>query len=201
VLSSALASFLFAEQTMAQEPDSRDEALGRFLRQVWHSDVEPLLRGKYAAQRRKSARIGGKVAATGGLVVDSLLRLRGKPFTRALSVLGSSFGAMLPDVWDWQWLRTSASKNDRQVLTDQVKRRAAQLSDTEALRLFGLASTASYEQLKHAWRIVSQRWHPDKATDPQQRHEYQVRFVVYQSAYERLCQGYEQGRLPRANGE
>lgn len=182
---------------MTRKADSRDEALGRFLRQVWKSDVEPLLRGKYAAQRRKSARVGGKVAATGGLVVDTLLRLRGKPFTRALSVLGSSFGAMLPDVWDWQWLRTSASKEDRRVLTDQVKRRAQRLSDTEALRLFGLASTASYEQLKHAWRIVSQRWHPDKATDPQQRREYQVRFIACKAAYDHLCRGYEQGRLPR----
>ncbi|MFQ5805129.1 MAG: J domain-containing protein [Phycisphaerae bacterium] len=178
-----------------------DEALRRFLRRVWRADIEPLLRGKYAAQRRKSARVGGKVAATGGLVLDSLFRLRGRPFTRAMSVMGSSLGAMLPDVWDWNWFRASADEADQKVVTDQVKRRAAQLPEADGLALFGLAPTASYEQLKHAWRITSQRWHPDKAADTRHRTEYQVRFVAYQAAYERLCRAYDEGRLPRENSE
>jgi hypothetical protein len=181
---------------MPRSSKRSDEALRRFLRRVWRTDVQPLLRGKYASQRRKSARMGGKVAATGGLVLDSLFRLRGRPFTRAMSVMGSSLGAMLPDVWDWKWLRSSADKEDRKVVADQVKRRAAQLSEAEALSWFGLAPTASHEQLKHAWRIVSQRWHPDKAPDAGRRREYQIRFVAYQAAYERLCRAYEEGRLP-----
>lgn len=176
-----------------------DEVLAQFLRRVWQADVEPLLRGRYAAQRRKAARVGGKVAATGGLVLDSLFRLRGRPFTRAMSVMGSSLGAMLPDVWDWKWLRTSANEQDREVVADQVRRRAAELPETEALALFGLTPRASYEQLKHAWRIVSQRWHPDKAPQSDRRPEYHVRFVTYQSAYERLCRAYEARRLPREN--
>lgn len=174
-----------------------DQALGRFLRRVWRVDVEPLLRGKYAAQRRKSARVGGKVAATGGLLIDSLLRLRGRPFTRFMSVMGSSLGAMLPDVWDWKWLQATADQEDRQVVTDQVQRRAAQLPEVEALALFGLLPTASREQLKHAWRMLLQCWHPDKAPDPQRRAEYQLRFVAYQAAYERLCRAYDEGQLPR----
>jgi hypothetical protein len=181
---------------MTRSSKPSDDALRRFLRRVWRDDVGPLLRGKYASQRRKSARIGGKVAATGGLMLDSLFRLRGRPFTRAMSVMGSSLGAMLPDVWDWKWLRSAADKEDRQVVADQVKRRAAQLPEAEALSWFGLAPTASHEQLKHAWRIVSQRWHPDKAPDAERRSEYQIRFVAYQTAYEHLCQAYDEGRLP-----
>jgi len=186
---------------MPNESKQSDEALGRFLRQVWQSDVEPLLRGKYADQRRKSARVTGKVAATGGLVVDTLLRLRGKPFTRFMTVMGSSLGAMLPDVWDWKWLRSAADEEDRKVIADQVQRRAARLSENGALKLFGLAPTASQEQLKHAWRIVSQRWHPDKAESPAERAEFHVRFVAYQAAYERLSRAYDDGRLPREKSE
>lgn len=186
---------------MGSQSKRSDQALGRFLRRVWQVDVAPLLRGKYAAQRRKSARVTGKVAATGGLFVDTLLRLRGKPFTRFMTVMGSSLGALLPDVWDWSWLRSSADEQDRKVIADQVQRRAAQLSEDEALALFGLAPTASQEQLKHAWRIVSQRWHPDKAGNAEQRAEYHLRFVAYQSAYERLSRAYDEGRLPREKSE
>ena len=186
---------------MASSSKQSDEMLARFLRRVWRADVEPLLRGKYATQRRTSARVSGKVAAAGGLVLDSLFRLRGRPFTRALTVMGSSLGAMLPDVWDWKWLQASADDEDRKVAAEQVERRAAELPEAEALALFGLAPTAAHEQLKHAWRIVSQRWHPDKAPDTDRRVEYHVRFVAYQTAYEQLCRAYDEGRLPCANGE
>jgi DnaJ-class molecular chaperone len=83
------------------------------------------------------------------------------------------------------------------VVTDQVRRRAADLSDVEALELFNLTPSASREQLQHAWRLVSQRWHPDKAADEAQRAEHHVAFVAYQTAYERLCEAYDSGRLPR----
>jgi hypothetical protein len=184
---------------MPQPSEHSDAALARFLRQIWQTDVEPLLRGKRAAQRRKSARVGGKVAATGGLVLDTLFRLRGKPFTRAMTVMGSSIGAMLPDVWDWKWLRRSATREDRQVVSDQVRRRAAQLPEADALALFDLAPTASRAELKESWRALSQRWHPDKAPDDEQRPEYHVRFITYQAAYERLCAAYDEGRLPHAD--
>ena len=188
-----------AKLVMTEPSQPSDAALGKFLRRVWRTDVEPLLRGKRAAQRRKSARVGGKVAATGGLVLDTLFRLRGKPFTRAMSVMGSSLGAMLPDVWDWKWLSSSATSEQRRVVTDQVKRRAAELPEADALALFDLPATASQEQLKQAWRTVSQRWHPDKAPSEAERPEYHVRFIAYQAAYERLCQAYDAGRLPQRN--
>ena len=186
-----------AKLVMTEPSQPGNAALGKFLRRVWQTDVEPLLRGKRAAQRRKSARVGGKVAATGGLVLDTLFRLRGKPFTRAMSVMGSSLGAMLPDVWDWKWLRSSATREQRRVVTDQVKRRAAELPEADALALFDLPATASQEQLKQAWRTVSQRWHPDKAPSEAERPEYHVRFIAYQAAYERLSQAYDEGRLPQ----
>ena len=184
---------------MSKTKSPNDAALAAFLRRVWKQDVEPLLNDRRAAQRRKTARTGGKIAATGGLLLDSLLGLRGRPFTRAMTVMGSSLGAMLPDVWDWRWLRSTATQKQRRVVAEQVKRRAAELPEADALRLFGLTPQAAHEDLKQAWRTVSRRWHPDKAPDESARAEYHVRFVTYQTAYERLCSAYEEGRLPQDN--
>jgi len=177
----------------------KDEALRRFLRRVWRQDIRPLLRGAQAGQRRKSAKIVGTLAAVTGLTLDGLLRLRGRPFTRSLTVLGSTFGALLPDVWDWSWLRNQARPQERQVVAEHVRRRAADLSVEEALALFHLRPGASPAQLKQAWREVAQRWHPDKAPDDACRAEYHVRFVAYQAAYQRLCRAY--GAPPPAESE
>ncbi|GEM_PF-1018341 len=177
-----------------------DEALTRFLRRVWQQDVEPLLRGERAAQRRRAAGVGGKVAATGGLLIDSLLGLRGRPFTRALTVLGTSFGAMLPDVWDWKWFQ-AASPQEQATARSQIRRRAAELPEADALALFGLSSSASRAELKSAWHGVCLRWHPDRAPDAAQRREYHTRFIVYQAAYARLVGAYEAGRLPVAGSD
>jgi hypothetical protein len=186
---------------MAATGPDQNEALRRFLQRVWQQDIRPLLRGKYAEQRRYGARIAGSLAAGAGLLLDSLLRLRGRPFTRALTVLGSTFGALLPDVWDWQWLRCRAGAQEEEMVSRQVLRRAAGLDLVEALALFNLTPTASRHQLRHAWREVSQRWHPDKAPDGPSRREYHLRFVTYQAAYQRLLSAYDAGQLPqRAQG-
>ena len=181
---------------MAARRSDDNQALRRFLRRVWREDVAPLLRGKRAAQRRRAARVSGKVAAATGLFVDGVFGLKGKPFTRFMTVVGSSFGAMLPDVWDWDWLSQSA-KSERKVVVEQVRRRARKLPEADALELFGLPESATPEELKEAWRTVSQRWHPDKAPDQEHRAEYHVRFLAYRAAYERLVQAYDDGRLPR----
>lgn len=183
---------------MSKERSRSDAALGRFLRRVWKKDVEPLLRDRRARQRRRAARAGGRIAATGGLVLDSLLGLRGRPFTRAMTVMGSSLGALLPDVWDWKWLRGTATEQQRRVVREQVKRRAAELPEVDALELFGLNGRSSRTELKAAWRAASQRWHPDKAADEAARAEHHVRFIAYQAAYRRLAAAYEEGRLPQA---
>jgi hypothetical protein len=182
---------------MAATRSTDNEAFRRFLRRVWQHDINPLLRGEYALQRRTSARVGGKLAASAGLLVDGILGLRGRPFARFMAVLGSSFGALLPDVWDWSWLRNHAGQKQRKVVAEQVQRRAAELPVLEALAIFRLPPTASREELKDAWRAVSKRWHPDKAPDDPRRAEYHVRFVAYQAAYRRLCEAYEGGLLPR----
>lgn len=178
-----------------------NEAFRRFLRRVWREDVSPLLRGCRAAQREKSARVAGKAAAATGLFVDSVFHLKGKPFTRFMTVVGSRLGALLPDVWDWKWLRDSANAAQRKVVAEQVRRRAAELPEAGALALFGLSPSAPREQLKGAWRDVLQHWHPDKAPDDRQRAEYHVRFLAYKAAYERLCRAYDDGRLPRRDSE
>ncbi len=171
---------------MAATGRSDNEAFRRFLRRVWQGDISPLLIGRYAAERRTAARLGGKLAAATGLLLDGVLRLRGRPFTRSLTVLGSTFGALLPDVWDWEWLRDRAGPRERQVVEEQVQRRAADLSLREALELFELSPQAGPDELKRAWREISQRWHPDKAPDERRRAEYHVRFLVYRAAYDRL---------------
>ncbi len=173
-----------------------DDALRRFLHRVWAKDIAPLLRGPCAEQRRFTARLGGQLAATAGLALDSLLGLKGRPFARSLAVLGSTVGALLPDAWDWHWLREDAASPQRRVVAEQVERRAAELPLADALALFGLAGAATADQLKQAWREVSKRYHPDLAADERSRREYHVRFVAYRSAYDRLRAAYERGELP-----
>lgn len=182
---------------MGDAAKHRDEAFRRFLRRVWREDVGPLLRDKHAGRRRKSARVTGKIAAVTGLAVDSLFHLRGKPFTRFMTVMGSSLGAMLPDVWDWKWFR-SADEQTRRAATERFQAAAANLPEADALELFDLPPTASFDALKESWRTISKRWHPDKAPDEQRRVEYHLRFVAYQAAYERLCAAYRENRLPLA---
>ncbi len=172
------------------------EAFRRFLRRVWRDDVAPLLRDERAVQRRRAARVTGKTAAAAGLLLDGVFGLKGKPFARFMTVMGSSLGAMLPDVWDWKWFRESVPA-DQDRARAQVERRAAELPETEALELFGIPPTATRAELKRAWHDVAQRWHPDKAPAAD-RPEYHVRFVAYQAAYERLCRAYDAGRLPKA---
>lgn len=181
-------------------PRMLDEAMQRFLHSLWHRDVRPLLTGKRSEQREKSARLSGALAGTSGLLIDKLLGLRGRPFARAFSVLGSRFGAMLPDAWDWNWLRSGADKTQRAAVQDAAEKAASCLPELEALQLFGLSPAATPEQAKAAWRSATLRWHPDRAPDADARSEFTLRFLVYQSAYEQLLAAYETGRLPHPPG-
>jgi hypothetical protein len=176
---------------------AQDRAFQEFMERVWRLDVAPLLRGRYARQRSIAARAGGQVAATGGRLIDRLLRLKGRPFTRAGAVLGSSLGALLPDVWDWQWLRTRSSTRQREQVARGVRAQAANLEDDEALALFGLSARSSRDELHEAWRGICKKWHPDLARTSEERRERHVRFIAYQAAYERLERAYNEGRLPR----
>ena len=177
--------------------DCDSAALQAFLRRIWREDVAPLLRDR-RAQRAAAARRGVQVGGAAGLALDGLLRLRGRPFTRMLTVLGGRFGALLPDTWDWGWLRARASAREQSVIEERVSLRARELADDEALRLLGVAQTASPAELKAAWRAHARRWHPDMAPDPAQRAEYRIRFITYQAAYERLRAACEAGRWPPA---
>ncbi len=172
------------------------DSLRPFLRRVWQQDITPLLRGKYASRRRKAARTTGTIAAATGLLVDSLFHLRGRPFTRFMTVLGASVGAMLPDAWSWEWFRRRTDPADRELIAERVRSRAAELPEAEALALFELPPQAGREDLQRAWREVIRRWHPDKACDEAQRAEFHIRFVAFQAAYERLCCAYDRGVLP-----
>lgn len=181
---------------MTQHPSNQDQSLRRFYRRVWKHDVAPLLRGRRKKEREKAARVGGKIAATAGLFVDRLLGLKGRPFARSMTVMGTSLGAMLPDVWDWKWLH-EADESQRKVVDEQVSRRVAELPEAEALELFGLSPTATRDDLKQAWRAASLKHHPDKAADESRQAEFHLRFLTYRAAYERLCKAYDDGRLPQ----
>jgi hypothetical protein len=174
---------------------AQERAFRVFLRRVWKRDVAPLLRERQPERRRRTARAGGKLAGATGLAVDSLFHLKGRPFTRFMLTMGASVGAMLPDIWDWQWFRAAGAA--AQKLTEQrVRRAAGELPEAEALELFGLAPSADRAELKRVWRAASKRWHPDKAPDAASRDEHRLRFVAYQAAYQRLSEAYEAGRLP-----
>lgn len=169
----------------------------RFLRRVWTQDVAPLLRGPHARQRASAARVGGTIAGAAGLLVDRLLGLRGRPTTRALTVLGATLGAMLPDAWDWKYLNGLNDEGAKAEAAEHARRRAAELPEGEALELFGLSPASTREELQAAWREVVMRWHPDRARSSSARMEHHVTFLVYRTAYERLCAAYDAARLPR----
>ncbi|MFO0839714.1 MAG: J domain-containing protein [Phycisphaerae bacterium] len=182
---------------MANSRHAQDEAFRAFLQRVWLQDVKPLLQDNRSQQRAKAARMGGKAAAAGGLLIDGLFQLRGKPFTRFMTVMGASLGAMLPDAWDWSWVR-ALSADGREALNDAVSKRAAALKSVDGLALFGLTPNASREELKSAWREASLRWHPDRARTDAERDEHHARFVAYRAAYDRLIEEFDAGRLPEA---
>jgi len=186
---------LCRERPMAV-PQTEDEAFRRFLDRLWRRDVRPLLRDARKAQRQRTARVAGTLAAGTGLLLDGVLRLRGRPFTRFLTVVGSTLGALLPDLWDWGWLRDVATPDEQKLVAEQARAQMERLPEADALNLFGLSPSASAADLRGAWHAVAQCWHPDKAPNEPSRAEYRVRFIVYQAAYERLRRAYEEGRLP-----
>lgn len=169
----------------------------RFLRRVWTQDVAPLLRGRYSRQRAAVARVGGTIAGVAGMLVDRLFGLRGRPTARAMTVLGATLGAMLPDAWDWDYLNRLNDATANAEAAEHVRRCAEQLPEEEALELFGLDPASTRDELQAAWREIVLRWHPDRAPDPSARTEYHVTFMAYRTAYDRLCEAHEAGRLPR----
>jgi DnaJ-domain-containing protein 1 len=104
-----------------------------------------------------------------------------------MTVMGASLGALLPDVWDWEWLQSTAAPDERAAVAERVAARAAELEEAEARAVLGVRADASPEEVKHAWRAVLQRWHPDKAPDEASRAAYHVRFLAYKAAYERVA--------------
>ncbi len=179
--------------------DTRDtaDAFERFLRRVWRAEVAPKLAGRRRRGRATGARVGGTIAGLGGTLLDRLFGLRGRPFARAGTVLGASVGAILPDVWDWEWLRR-ASAAQYKAVAGRVREHAARLEDDEALALLGLHAGATAEDVRRAWHAASKRWHPDLAPDGATRREHALRFVTLNAAHERLCDALESGRLPRS---
>lgn len=178
-------------------PDSKsDLAFRRLMQRVWHEDVAPLLRGRYADQRASGARLGGKAASGVGFALDRLFGFKGKPFQRSLGVLGATLGAVVPDVWDTSWLRERANDADRSTVAEQVQHGAAGLDLAAAAELLDLNDLNDHDALREAWRIQAKRWHPDVAP-PERREEHRLRFIACQAAYDRLTRAFELGELPR----
>ncbi|MCG3125853.1 MAG: hypothetical protein CHACPFDD_00680 [Phycisphaerae bacterium] len=177
------------------DPQDGSEALHAFFERVWREDIAPLLDDHRRAQREKAARTAGRLAAGAGRLADGLLGLRGKPFTRFMTIMGSTLGAVLPDVWDWRWFRR-ADASQRRAVEEHVRGRVDQGELDEALALLGLDRRANADALRSAWRGLSQRWHPDKAPDDASRDEYRLRFVALQAAHDRVGAALERGELP-----
>lgn len=176
---------------------SADDKLTAFYDRIWQDDVAPLLRERLGGQRRHTARIGGAAAKAAGTLLDRAFKLRGRPFTRSLTVLGLKFGALLPDVWDWRVYHEKLNPKVRRFFEKKAQQQAEQLPEADALALFELSAHSSRDELKATWRRLSKRWHPDHAPNPAEVDAYRLRFITYRAAYERLEQAYAAGRLPR----
>lgn len=165
----------------------RDEAFRNFLNRVWRSDIYPLIADERAETQRKAAVRGAQAAGVAGRAIDKLLGLRGRPFSRALTVLGGTIGALTPDVWSWTWFRAVSRGKDREYVTDQLERRARDLSMDDAFAMLGLPRNASRDDVTRAWRTLAKEWHPDHAPDADARSEYAARFKAYNAVYESIC--------------
>lgn len=175
-----------------------DVAFREFLRRVWTEDIRPLLNDRLAPERRSAAQKGAKYAGATGAFLDGVFNLRGKPFARMFTVWGSSFGALLPDLLDWDWLRDEASDAQRAAVRERIEQRAAALPEEQALALFGLTPAATRDEVKAAWREFLLHGHPDKAPSPARRDEYTLRFLTCKSAFELLSRAYDEHRLPKS---
>ncbi|MDX2200980.1 MAG: J domain-containing protein [Phycisphaerae bacterium] len=163
----------------------RDQAFQQFLQRVWRDDVRPLLAASHPQTRAASARGVAKAGAAFGLLLDGALRLRGKPFTRALTTFGGQIGAMLPDAFDWRWFGT-APRESREQVAERLVHQASALELAEACALLGVSIDVGDDDLRRAWHEAAARWHPDRATNEQERDEFHLRFVALQAAYERI---------------
>lgn len=170
---------------MSESPRSRsDRAFAAFLQHAWQQDIIPQTRGRQAQTRRVLARSAGRLAASAGLILDSLLHLRGRPFSRMLTILGGSAGAMLPDAWDWQWFARQSAQR-REAVVECVKDSGEGMSREQALALLGLTADATADEIRAAWRDAARRWHPDHA-GATERDMYRLRFIASRAAYEAL---------------
>ncbi|MGE3180855.1 MAG: J domain-containing protein [Phycisphaerae bacterium] len=164
-----------------------EAAYREFLNRVWRKDIFPLIASSDPLGRRKFAVRGAQVAAAAGMTVDKVLGLRGRPFTRAFTVVGGTLGAVTPDLWDWNWVRAVSRSIKEEVVQEKLDRGVRDLKVDEALAVFGLEKGASREEITRAWRVLAKKWHPDHAPDDSARLEYAMRFKTYSAIYEQLC--------------
>jgi hypothetical protein len=82
-------------------PDA-DDSLQRFYRRLWQQRILPSLSHEQQDKQLHRTRQTARWASAGGRFIDSLLGLRGRPFTRALTSLGVDLS--LPKTWDWNWV-------------------------------------------------------------------------------------------------
>ena len=170
-----------------------DEKLHAFYRRLWEKRILPQLSAENAPRQEKRTRRTARWASASGRFVDSLLGLRGKPFTRAFTSIGVDLS--MPQTWDWKWFGRQTQAT-RERLNAEAEAAAAKLEFDEALSLFGLSGSASHDDLKAAWRAAAHRWHPDRARSEEERQQAHSHFVTLQAAYERLRAAYEAGKIP-----
>lgn len=170
-----------------------DDNLRDFYRRLWEHRIYPQLSAEDAERQAQRTRQTARWASASGRFLDSLLGLRGRPFTRAFTSLGVDLS--MPKAWDWQWFGQQ-SEATRAQLNAEAEAEVARLEIEQALALFGLSRSATEEELKAAWRVAAHRWHPDRAHTAEEREQAHSHFVTLQAAYERLLTAYQAGKIP-----
>ncbi|XP_071101201.1 dnaJ homolog subfamily C member 22-like [Haliotis cracherodii] len=69
---------------------------------------------------------------------------------------------------------------------DEIKETFDPVGEQNAYKVLGLSSSATQEEITHAYRKMSRQWHPDKQKDPQKKEEAQEKFIEIQQAYDIL---------------
>lgn len=77
--------------------------------------------------------------------------------------------------------------------------------ETNALKVLGLKTSATQEEITSAYRKLSRKWHPDKHKDPKEKQKAQERFIEIQGAYSVLSniktQRTKRNKVERENPE
>jgi hypothetical protein len=167
------------------------ELAGHLVDQVWTSLLPQ------RQERAQRAALNGALLLAAGLAIVGLTRAAAAewpthgPLLIIWATVAGGAANLAGGLLSLRMLRR-ASTEDRVSIAEPLRVEATHLADYAQL---GLAPGSSLEELRHAYRELMKRWHPDRLTGWQELHPAAARRVqAINESYGRLLQALETGR-------